>query len=86
MHICTQFLFSKICIYVCAILFKYFSYEMMKSTWHEEPEKRPPFADVVKFLHEQNIEDTPIEEAGGTVVDAESDSGYLDVFQAQTTL
>ena len=58
----------------------------MKSTWHEEPEKRPSFSDVVKFLHEHNIEDTPIKGADGTVADAESDGGYLDIFQAQTTL
>ena len=30
---------------------------MMKNTWNEEPEKRPLFTDIVKFLHEQIIKD-----------------------------
>ena len=50
---------------------------MMKDTWNEEPEKRPSFTDIVKFLHEQNIEDTLIV---GTDINDENDSGYLDVF------
>ena len=58
--------------------FKYFSYEMMKSTWHEEPEKRPSFTDVLKFLNEQNIQDTLNEEVDA---DTTNDSGYLDIFQ-----
>ena len=31
---------------------------MIKSTWQEEPEKRPSFSDIVRFLQDQNITDT----------------------------
>ena len=59
----------------------FYSYEMIKSTWQEEPEKRPSFADTVQFFHHLSIEvsDEP-------VIDAENDGGYLDVSQEQTTL
>ena len=60
---------------------------MIKSTWHEEPEKRPSFTKVVQFLHEHVGEDTPVDKADGSAhVDAENDSGYLDLFQAQTVI
>ena len=49
----------------------------MRDTWNEEPEKRPSFTDIVKLLHEQNVEDTLIDD--GTDINDESDSGYLDV-------
>ena len=55
---------------------------MIKSTWKEEPEKRPSFSDIVHFFHAQNIDSevTPIDEKDGTIVD--NDSGYLDIFQS----
>ena len=55
---------------------------MIKSTWKEEPEKRPSFSDIVQFFHAQNIDSevTPIDEKDGTIVD--NDSGYLDIFQS----
>ena len=53
----------------------------MKTTWHEEPEKRPSFADIVQFLHGQNIEDTPINETDSAISDSENDSSYLDILQ-----
>ena len=52
---------------------------MMKNTWQEEPEKRSSFSDIVHFLHEQNIKDTPVDEAGSTTNDANNDSSYLDL-------
>ena len=54
---------------------------MIKSTWKEEPEKRPTFTDIVQFFHDQNIQDSPIDETNSPTVDAENGSGYLDVFQ-----
>ena len=54
---------------------------MMKDTWNEEPEKRPLFTDIVNFLHEQNIVDTPMDDADHATVDGEKDSGYLVIFQ-----
>ena len=53
---------------------------MIKTTWNEEPEKRPLFSDISQFLYNQNInlEDTPVDETDGTSVD--NDSGYLDIF------
>ena len=60
---------------------------MIKSTWNEEPEKRPIFSDIVQFFHDQNIEDSLIDEANSLSVDAENDNGYLDVhFQEQTVI
>ena len=47
---------------------------MIKSTWQEEPEKRPSFSDIVRFLQDQNITDTPVDEAG-----TKNDSAYLDL-------
>ena len=58
----------------------------MKTTWKEEPEKRPSFSNIVQLLHEQNIdsEDTPIDETNAIIVD--NDNGYLDIFQAETVI
>ena len=47
---------------------------MIKSTWHEEPGKRPSFTDIVQFLQEQNIEATPVDETGRTI-----DAEYLNL-------
>ena len=58
---------------------------MMKDTWNEEPEKRPLFTDIVNFLHEQNIEDTPMDDTDYATVDGGKDSSYLAVFQSVTT-
>ena len=53
---------------------------MMESTWHEESEKRPSFTDIVNFLHEQNAEDTPVDETENTVViETKNDNSYLDL-------
>ena len=49
---------------------------MMKNTWQEESGKRSSFSDIVHFLHEQNIKDTPVDEVGSTTDD---DSSYLDL-------
>ena len=57
---------------------------MTRSTWQEEPEKRPSFTDIVQFFHDQNVEDSSIDETNSPTIDAENDSGYLDVFQKQT--
>jgi len=51
----------------------------MKSTWQEEPEKRPSFTDIVEFFHEQNIQESLVDEAANAVGDNRSDSGYLDL-------
>ena len=51
----------------------------MKHTWNEEPEKRPSFTDIIKFLHEQNIEDTLLDNPDSVTVE-DGDSGYLDIF------
>ena len=57
---------------------------MIKCTWEEEPEKRPLFADIVQFFHEQNFstEDTFMDEIVHSAMANDSDSGYLDIFQA----
>ena len=52
---------------------------MIDSTWKEDPDKRPSFTDIVCFLYQQDIEDTPTVETN-SVVNAENDSGYLDIF------
>ena len=57
---------------------------MMESTWHEEPEKRPSFTDIVQFLQEQNIEDAVMDDTDCASVDGERDSGYLVVFQTHS--
>ena len=57
----------------------------MKNTWNEEPEKRSLFSDIVKFLHEQIIEDTPMDDIDGAALDGENDSSYLVVFQSHMT-
>ena len=60
---------------------------MIKSTWKEEPEKRPLFSDIVQFFHAQNIEDSFVDEGNSLAVHAENDSGYLDIrFQEQTVI
>ena len=58
---------------------------MMKDTWNEEPEKRPLFTDIVNFLHEHNIEDTPMDDTDYATVDGGKDGSYLAVFQSVTT-
>ena len=60
---------------------------MMKNTWNEEPEKRPLFTDIVKFIHEKVIEDTTMDDIDRATDDGEKDSSYLRivVFQSQTT-
>ena len=58
-----------------------FSYEMMKTTWKEEPAKRPSFNDIVQFFHAQKIEDPSVDEIHGAIVDNKNDSGYVDIFQ-----
>ena len=59
---------------------------MIKSTWKEEPEKRPSFSDIVQFFRAQNIdsEDTLIDKTDSIIVD--NDSGYLDIFQSETVI
>ena len=57
---------------------------MIKSTWQEEPEKRPSFADIVQFFHHLDIKVSQEDEGSSAAIDAENDSGYLDVFQEQT--
>ena len=57
----------------------------MENTWNEEPEKRPLFTDIVKFIHEQIIEDTPMDDIDGAALDGEKESGYLAVFQSHIT-
>ena len=59
----------------------YFSFEMIKCTWEEEPENRPSFADIVQFFHEQNVsvEETFIDETDSAIGD--NDSGYLEIFK-----
>ena len=52
---------------------------MINSTWHEEPEKRPSFTDMVNFLHEQNAEDASVDEAETAAVETKNDSSYLDL-------
>ena len=52
---------------------------MIKSTWQEEPEKRPSFSDIVHFLQDQNITDTPVDEAEITSVGTKNDGAYLDL-------
>ena len=52
---------------------------MMKNTWEEEPEKRSSFSDIVHFLCDQNIKDTPVDEAGNTTDDTNNDNSYLDL-------
>ena len=52
---------------------------MIKSTWQDEPEKRPSFSDIVRFLQDQNITDTPVDEAEITSVGTKNDSAYLDL-------
>jgi len=52
---------------------------LIKSTWHEEPEKRPSFTDIVEFFHEQNIQESPVDEATNDVGGNGSDSGYLEL-------
>ena len=49
---------------------------MMESTWQEESENRPTFTDIIQFFHDQNIKDTPVDEAENII---EKDSGYLDL-------
>ena len=61
------------------IKFDFFRYEMIKSTWQEEPEKRPSFSDIVRFLQDQNITDTPVDEAEITSVGTKNDSAYLNL-------
>ena len=48
---------------------------MINSTWHEEPEKRPSFTDMVNFLHE----DASVDKAETTFVETKNDSSYLDL-------
>ena len=63
----------------CNIIYRY---EMMENTWHEEPEKRPSFTDIVQFLQGQNIEDTPVDETESTVhviIETKNDNSYLDL-------
>ena len=56
---------------------------MIKSTWQEEPEKRPSFSDIVHFLYDQKITDTPVDEAEITSVGTNNDSAYLDLSNSQ---
>ena len=58
---------------------------MMKDTWNEEPEKRPLFTDIVNFLCEQSIVDTPMDNTDHFTVVGEKDSGYLVIFQLHST-
>ena len=56
-----------------------FSYEIIKSTWQEEPKERPSFSNIVQFFLEQDIiEVTPMYETDDIMDD--NDSGYLDIF------
>ena len=58
---------------------------MIDSTWKEDPEKRPSFTDIMCFLYQQNVEDTPINESN-SIVDTENDSGYLEIFTQTVTV
>ena len=44
-----------------------YRYEMIRNTWYEEPEKRPSFTDIIQVLHEQNVEDTSVDETERTI-------------------
>ena len=48
---------------------------MIKSTWQEEPQERPSFADIVQFLH---MIDDPLDERD-IFVESAHGSGYLRV-------
>ena len=54
-------------------------FDMMESTWQDEPEKRPTFVDIVHFFHNQNIKDgrTQVDHARNIIVGTKKDSGYL---------
>lgn len=53
---------------------------MIKSTWEQEPEKRPSFTDIVQFFHAQKIEGASIDETDGATVDNKNNSGYIDIY------
>ena len=73
---------SNCSVYAAMVTYNFFnSYEMMESTWQEDSVQRPSFTDIVCFLHQQDVKDTPTDEMNSVVVDSENDSGYLEIFQ-----
>ena len=57
------------------------SYEMMKSTWEQEPEKRPSFTDIVQFFDAQKIEGASIYDEIDSATDDDNNSGYIDIYK-----
>ena len=55
----------------------------MNSTWHEEPEKRLSFTDIVHYLCNQSIDDTSADEAENTTSNSKNVSNYLNLSTSQ---